>query len=287
MLGDMERRRRTRWIALAVGAALLIGAVIMARVPLQRQLIYHPDRSPAGQGADLVPGAEDVVLHTDDGLELDAWLLPPTGKDRSVAVLVAPGNGGNRAGRAPLGEALAAEGFTVLLMDYRGYGGNPGRPSEQGLARDARAGAMFLSERGFDATCTLYVGESLGTGVATGLAEDHPPAGLVLRSPFTSLVEVAAVQFPVLPVDAILVDRFPVREPLAVSDVPVVVLAGTEDEIVPVDQSRQVAESAGSLHRVEIVDGAGHNDPLWSGPLVAEHTADLADAVIGPACHAE
>src|SRR5690606_5677574 len=127
----------------------------------------------------------EVSLHTEDGLTLGGWLIAPTGPDRGVHVLVAAGNAGHREYRAPLARRLAAEGFTVLLFDYRGFGGNPGRPTEQGLAADARAARAFLLDQaGARPDRLIYFGESLGSGVVTGLAVTHPPAGLLLRSPF-------------------------------------------------------------------------------------------------------
>jgi len=108
-------------------------------VGLQRRLIYFPFPAQVPRAAAVVAGAREVTLRTVDGLALGAWLVEPGAPDRGVAVLVANGNAGNRSLRAPLARALASAGLAVLLFDYRGYGGNPGRPSEQGLARDVRA----------------------------------------------------------------------------------------------------------------------------------------------------
>ena len=102
-----------------------------------------------------------------------------------MAVLFAPGNGGNRAGRAGLAEVRSDRGLAVLLMDYRGYGGNPGSPSEDGLAADADSAVAALQEVGYPPHRTIYFGESLGSGVVAALQARHPPAGIVLRSPFT------------------------------------------------------------------------------------------------------
>ena len=117
-----------------------------------------------------------------------------------MAVLVAPGNGGNRQGRAGFAEALSRRGLAVLLMDYRGYGGNPGSPNEDGLAADALAAAEALEELGYPPERTIYFGESLGAGVVAALQAKRPPAGLVLRSPFTELADVGAHHYPWLPV---------------------------------------------------------------------------------------
>ena len=128
-----------------------------------------------------------MVLHTEDGLDLTAWHAPATGPATGITVLVLPGNAGSRAARVPLARALSAAGFDVLLLDYRGYGGNPGSPTEEGLAADARAAHRHLvAERGVPPARLVLFGESLGAAVATRLALERPVAGLVLRSPFTS-----------------------------------------------------------------------------------------------------
>jgi fermentation-respiration switch protein FrsA (DUF1100 family) len=117
---------------------------------------------------EVIDGARDVTLRTSDGLVLGAWFVPAgSASDLHMAVLVAPGNGGNRLGRVGLAAELNRRGLAVLLMDYRGYGGNPGSPSEDGLAMDAMAAALLLDELGYPAGRTIYFGESLGTGVVS------------------------------------------------------------------------------------------------------------------------
>ncbi len=115
-------------------------------VGLQRRLIYFPFPAQLPRAEAVVADARELKLRTVDGLALGAWLVEAGEPDRGVAVLVANGNAGNRSLRAPLAHALASAGLAVLLFDYRGYGGNPGRPSEQGLARDVRAAHRFLLE---------------------------------------------------------------------------------------------------------------------------------------------
>lgn len=259
-------------IALLVGALLLLAAWLG-----QRSLIYHPDRT----SPPLPEGAAEVRLRTGDGLDLTAWeLAPDAAADREAAVLVTPGNAGNRGGRIGLGQALAAEGFTVLLLEYRGYGGNPGTPTEEGLSEDAAAAWEHLRTR-FAAESILLFGESIGAGVAAALAEQVGPGGLVLRSPFTDLAAVAQEHYPVLPVRLLLRDRFAVTEHLAGNEAPVVVVYSESDEIVPADQSLAVAEAAESSGvpvTVVEVEADGHNDlTLGQGPEVIESVAALAD----------
>jgi pimeloyl-ACP methyl ester carboxylesterase len=161
----------------------------------------------------------------------------------------------------------------VLLLDYRGYGGNPGLLTEDGLAADARAAYRHLvSERRVSPARLVLSGEGLSAAVATHLALERPVAGLVLRSPFTSLADVGAEHYPFLPVRALLRDRFPIRDTIRSLTVPLIVVADGADEIVPPAQSRAVAAAGGGSY-VEVA-GARHNDPdLSFGP-------DLVDAVV-------
>ncbi|WNB84322.1 alpha/beta fold hydrolase [Cellulomonas sp. ATA003] len=259
---------------------LLVAVALVILVWLgQRWLVYVPDRSAPPPAATVLTGARDVALTTSDGLTLGAWWVPPSAPSRG-AVLVAPGNGGNRAGRAGLAEALSTTGLGVLLVDYRGYGGNPGAPSEVGLARDVRAARDFLlDDAGIGAEHLLYLGESIGTGPASALAVEHPPAALVLRSPFTSLADAGRAAYGV-PVGWLLRDRYAVADDVRRVDAPVVVVHGGGDTIVPPAQSRAVAQAVrdagGDVVEVE-VPGAGHNDArLAQGPALVSAVADVA-----------
>jgi uncharacterized protein len=255
-------RRVVRVVLVVVAAwALVVGLAAL----FQRQLIYLPDRSsPAAP-----PGVEAVALATEDGLTLTAWFVPAAGPPVST-VLVAPGNAGNRGLRLPLATGLAARGHAVLLLDYRGYGGNPGRPSEDGLVADARAALAHLDAReDVDPDRIVLLGESLGTGVVAGLVggTGSSPSGsgvsvadvpLVLRSPFTELADVGRAAYPFLPVRTLLRDRFPVIEDLRGHPGPVLVVAGDRDRIVPSALSRQVATALDAPF--EAIAGADHND---------------------------
>lgn len=263
------------------GAVVVLWALVAAAAwLLQRRLIYFPDRSSPPAAARVIPGARDVTLRTTDGLCLAAWLVepPPETPDRRLAVLVAPGNAGNRLARAPLAAALAGLGMTVLLVDYRGYGGNPGSPSEDGLARDIEAARTFLIEQaGVPAERLLYYGASLGAAVVTALAAKHPPAGLILRSPFTDLPAAGREHYPFLPVRLLARDRFPVAEVVARVTAPTLIVYGTADSIVPPRQSLAVADKAGGPVRVVVVQGADHNDAsLLNGAQLIDAIAELA-----------
>jgi uncharacterized protein len=256
---------------LAVGAVLAL-AVVWSQ---QRRFVYFPHPAVVPPAAGVLPGGEEVEFGTEDGLRLRGWFVPGQDGDGG-AVLVCNGNGGNRAMRAPLAAALSRAGLSVLLFDYRGYGGNPGSPSEAGLAADARAAQEWLATRaGVDPRRIAFFGESLGAAVALGLARERSPAALVLRSPFTSLADVARVHYPWLPVRLLLAERYPSLDRVRDLDSPLLVVAGERDRIVPAAQSRRLYEAAPEPKRFVLVPRADHNDEaLLAGDL-------LIDAVLG------
>jgi fermentation-respiration switch protein FrsA (DUF1100 family) len=264
-------------------AAVLVGAPVLVLTSLwafQRKIIYLPDRSSPPPASSVLPGGQDVTLHTADGLALTAWYVPAPDAACPITVLVAPGNGGNRAGRTALALGLNERGYGVLLLEYRGYGGNPGSPSEQGLALDALAARDFLIGRGVPDDRMIHFGESLGGAVVSRLAAEHPPAGTLLRSPFTELADAAAEQFPLVPVRRLLWDRFPVAALVAEQHQPFEVVYGAGDTIIPPAMSRRVASSAGGPVTVTVVPGADHNDPaLAFGPATLDAVDRLADRV--------
>ena len=248
----------------------MASALIVAIRTQQRRLIYFPTHDPVPSAAVFLPSARDVVLHTEDGKRLGAWYIPAPVEAPGPAVVVFNGNGGDRSGRAMLALGLAELGMSVLLFDYRGYGGNEGTPSEEGLARDARAAQAWLSAQPeVSQDRIVYFGESLGAAVAVGLSMERPPAALVLRSPFTSLAEVGKVHYPWLPVGLVLIDRFPSIDRIGSIAAPVMIIAGDRDDVVPEPLSKKLYDAAPDPKRYLLVPGTGHNDlKLVGGPTV-------------------
>ncbi len=228
-----------------------------------------------------------VTLLTADGLELRGWHLLPDGQtadsaeacDRALAagplVLFFSGNGGNRSYRTQECRALTGCGAHVFLFDYRGYGDNPGSPSEEHLAADARAVWDYATrQRHVAADRIVLYGESLGGGVAVRLAAElcqagTPPAALILRSTFSSLVDVAAYHYPWLPVRLALVDRFPSVARMPQVTCPLLQIHGGSDMIVPLKFGQRLFAAApemsasGVAKRWVEFPQADHNDVLW------------------------
>ena len=226
----------------------------------QRRLIYFPFGSVPAPADVGLTHAETISFGTADGLTLGGWFVPAAREPR-VTMIVFNGNAGHRALRAPLAAALAPHGVATLLMDYRGYGGNAGSPSEEGLARDARAARAYVaSRRDVDPTRIVYFGESLGTGVAVRLASEQRPFGLILRSPFPSLVDVGRYHYPLLPVAWLLRDRFDCIARIRQVGCPLLVIAGDRDSIIPLAMSERLFAASPEPKRLVTIPGADHND---------------------------
>lgn len=255
---------------LMLSLLLIVALSVLLLWAAQRRLIYFPfDDVPRPAQVGL-SRAEAVMCMTEDGLTLNGWFVPAQSPRPTATVIIFNGNAGNRAFRADLAARLAEEGFASLLFDYRGYGGNPGSPSEHGLMLDARAARQYVERRAdIDARRIVYFGESLGTGVAVRLAVEHQPRALILRSPFTSLVDMARHHYPLLPAAWLLRDRFSSIDHIPRIGCPLLIIAAAEDTIVPATQSRRLFDAASEPKRLQMFDHLDHNDAaLLAGPEV-------------------
>lgn len=248
-------------MAMVITCAILAGAALALAWVFQRRLMYFPFGDVPAPGDVGLPHASSVTFATADGLTLRGWFVPSTRTPARFTVLVFNGNAGNRAFRAPLARALQALGLHVLVFDYRGYGDNPGTPTEAGLMADAHSAREYLRGRpDVDPARIVAFGESLGAGVAVRLAAEQPLAALVLRSPFTSMTDLGQLHYPLLPVRWLLRDRYSSIDRIRQVSCPVLVIAGDRDTIVPPDQSRRIYEAAIGPRTLVMLPGADHND---------------------------
>jgi fermentation-respiration switch protein FrsA (DUF1100 family) len=255
---------------LMLSIVLIVTVVIMLAWFGQRRMIYFPFGDVPRPAQVGLADAEVVTYVTDDGLSLNGWFVPAQSSPARATVIIFNGNAGHRALRADLAARLAGAGFASLLFDYRGYGGNPGSPSEEGLMLDARAARRYLVSRAdVDTQRIVYFGESLGTGVAVRLAVEQGPRALILRSPFTSLVDMARHHYPFLPAAWLLRDRFSSIDRISQIGCPLLIIAAADDTIVPVSQSRRLFASASEPKRLHVLEHLDHNDyALLAGPDV-------------------
>jgi len=240
-----------------VGVPLIAYLLVLAYLYVfQRQLQYFPDRSRPQLGHLAEQGVREVWLTTADGLSLLSWYLPP--REGRPVILYFHGNGGNIAYRADRMQRFGGEGYGVLLLGYRGYGGNPGGPSEAGLYADAQAGLDFLEREGMAAGRLVLYGESLGSGVAVHVAAQRPVAGVILESPYTSIGALAQYHYPYIPASLLIWDRFDSLSRIGEVKAPLLILAGGRDAIVPARFSQALYDAAPEPKESWLAPDAGH-----------------------------
>lgn len=254
-------------------AGLVYGSILyLAFVGLlyifQRSFIYHPSRTFPVPEESGFPEFETVSVSTQDGLTLKGWYLPPSDPEKPV-LLWFQGNAGTAANRAPFALPYREKhGYGVLLAGYRGYSGNPGSPSEQGLCADARAWVSALSEIGIPPSRTILYGESLGSGVATQMAIEHPDmAALILEAPYESLPAVARRTYFFVPVDLLMKDRFDTLSKIGSLSMPLLIVHGMEDTLIPPRMGVRLHELAPDPKTLALFPEAGHS-PLPNRELV-------------------
>lgn len=254
-------------LGVLAGIALVYAALLVALYFGQRSLLYLPDTSRPQLGSLTELGFREVTLETGDGLALLSWYRPPDGTAPVVSYF--HGNGGHLGYRTDRMIRFAQQGLGVLLLEYRGYGGNPGRPTEAGLYADAEAALDFVARQGIPVNRLVLYGESLGSGVAVHMAAGRQIAALILEAPFTLLADAASYHYPYVPVSLLLRDRFDSLAAIGHVRAPVLVLHGERDRVVPVRLGHALFAAAPEPKEGWFSPEAGHEDIRQFGGLDA------------------
>jgi uncharacterized protein len=243
-----------KWLIAGLAA---FGGFVVLMYAAQRSLMYHPERLRTPPATAGLSGAQEFVLDTADGEKVIVWYVPPK-RDLPV-VLYFQGNAGALRLRADRFRALTGDGYGLVALSYRGYGGSTGSPSEAGLIADAEAAYTFAAAR-TSASRIVAFGESLGTGVAIALAATHRLGGVILQAPFTSAADIGARVYWFLPVRLLMKDPF--RSDLRIGKVtaPLLVLHGGRDTVVPISFGERLFALANEPKRfVRFAEGAHHD----------------------------
>ena len=275
-------------IKISVAAVLIYCLFVACLYLFQRRILFvpgkvSPDRQEAG-----VPDMREIDLSSADGLRLRAWYRGAT--DSRPTIVYFQGNAGSIAGRGFKARAFIDRGYGVLLVGYRGYGGNPGVPSESGLILDGRAALSFLQAEGVSAKDTVLYGESLGSGIAVALAVQiwrvtqssegvrSPLGALVLEAPYTSIAEIAATRYWFVPVRYMLKDSFDSLSKIANLRSPLLILHGQRDAVIAVEHGRRLYDMAPEPKRFHLFEEGRHSDLFDHG--AAEVVNDFLEAIL-------
>jgi uncharacterized protein len=252
------------WIAVVFFCLYLGVAAILYFA--QRSMMYFPETihtSPAQAG---LPEAEEVTLTTSDGERLVTWNVVPRGG--KPVILYFHGNGGALRHRVERFQKFVKDGVGLIAVEYRGYGGSSGSPSEAGLIADGEAAYAFAAAH-YPARQIVLWGESLGTAVAVALAAEKPVGRVILEAPFTSAAAVAATHYWYMPIALLMKDQFRSDELIGNVTAPVLILHGVHDHTVPFAMGERMFELT-KAHKdiVRFLDG-GHDDLDRHGALHA------------------
>ena len=231
--------------------------VVVGRL-LHRYFIYIPDRARVAPKDAGLPEVEEVVFKASDGTKLIAWYLPA--ERGKPSLLYFTGNSGNVAKRAGKIKSIGADGYGVFMLNYRRYGGSEGRPTERRVTADAVSAYDYLRGLGVAPADIVAYGESLGTAVASRLALQRHVEGLVLEAPFTSIVDVGQLLWPLFPLNLIMADRYRTIDRIGQVTAPLFIIHGGRDTIIPLDQARHVFHAAAEPKSFALVPQAAHND---------------------------
>ena len=210
----------------------------------QGKLLYHPTVNSDTEIDNLIPKIEKVNITTSDNLNLLGWFHK---KDISKnTILFLHGNAGSLENRIYKLNHFENFDLNFLIIAWRGFSGNSGKPNEKGLYDDAKSAVNWLKSKGIKEENIILYGESLGSAVAIEIAQNKKFAGIVLESPFTSMVEMGKKYYSFFPVSFLLKDRYESIKKIKNIHIPVLVMHGKRDSIVPFEMGKKIYTSANS-----------------------------------------
>jgi fermentation-respiration switch protein FrsA (DUF1100 family) len=244
-----------QWLLMILIFLLLTGIVYF----FQRNYMYFPSKEVPRRESFQANDMQVVAIETKDGLILHSWYKPAAPGQPTILYL--HGNAGHIGYRMPLAREFISAGFAILLLEYRGFAGNKGMPSEKGLYLDGEAGLLFLEQQGISPEKIVLYGESLGTGVATYLAQRASVCALILQSPYTTMRNLARYHYPWILIPPW--DKYDSLGRIATIKTPLLILHGEQDRIVPYKQALLLYQHANEPKKLIGFPAHGHND-LWT-----------------------
>ena len=232
---------------------------------IDRNFIYFPSKEITITPGDVGLDFEDVAFEASDGVKLHGWFVPAAG---DITWVWFHGNGGNISSRVSnILELNRRLGINIFIFDYRGYGESEGSPSEEGTYLDAEAATAYVDARdNVNLHRIMYFGRSLGCAVAAEMATRYPPRALICESGFTSIKAMAKSAYPFLPgIELLVSTKYDTLSKVEMTDVPIMFLHGTRDDIVPFEMSKELFEAANEPKRFYAIEGAMHNDTYEVG----------------------
>ena len=232
-----------KYLYLAISSIIITYSVVILFVYFyQRNLLYHPSEN--NYLNDKIGfNYKEFFLKTDSNIELKSWFIEKDLK-KFKTILLFHGNAGNLFNRVYKLNELNKLDLNILIISWRSFSGNKGKPTEKNLYNDAEEVVKWLNARGVNNKKIILYGESLGTGVATELGKRNIFGGIILESPFTSIANAAKIYYPYLPINLILKDRYDSIKKIQSITTPILIMHGKKDNIVPQKMGLELFEKA-------------------------------------------
>jgi len=226
-----------------IGLVVLIYLIItLILYNSQRSLLYHPTENNYS-GDKLTVSIDKIKIKNEDNIELLAWYHEKDIENYKT-ILFLHGNAGSLENRIHKINHFNDMDVNFLIISWRGFSGNKGQPTEEGLYKDAKSGVDWLKNKGIRKENIIIYGESLGTGVATEIAQNNKFAGVILESPFTSMVAAGKSKYPIFPIKLLLKDKYESDKKIQNIKSPILIMHGEDDKIVPFWMGKKLYELA-------------------------------------------
>lgn len=250
-----------RIVLTVLGSILFIYVLLIAMMYfMQRNMMYIPSPAKPSLQQAGIAGLREITVNTPDGLSLYSWYKPASSPENPTIVWF-HGNASNVYITAMRTRPYMENGYGLLAVEYRGYSGNPGSPTEQGLYADARAHIAWLMQNGVPENNIVVYGESIGTGPAVQMAVEFPALrAVVLESPFTSTIDAAAFHYPFAPVKWLIKDRYENLSKIQNVKSPIVIVYGDLDGVIPHSMGAKLFKEAPEPKSLIVIPGGGHNN---------------------------
>ncbi|MFM7084521.1 MAG: alpha/beta hydrolase [Hyphomicrobium sp.] len=242
---------------------LLVILVKFGSLALERRLLYHSDSTRVSPSEVGLRNVYEKEITAADGTKILTWWA--NAQPKKYTLLYFHGNGGSLSSRSERIQDFMGKGYGIVMMTYRGYSGTDGTPSEKSNISDARIVFNSLREAGIPENQIILYGESLGTGIALQIAAEKNIAGLILDAPYTSMVDLAELHYPQLPSRLLMRDRYENLKFAKKISVPLLVVHGEADEVVPVEMGNEIASAVKGPSKILTFPGAGHSDHYQFG----------------------
>jgi fermentation-respiration switch protein FrsA (DUF1100 family) len=238
----VKLKRRNFLLEVIIGVILIYLSILVLLFIFQRNLMYLPEENNYS-GDKIKVDIEKVKINTSDNLDLLGWFHKKDLK-KFKTILYFHGNAGKLENRIHKLNHFKDMEVNFLIIAWRGFSGNKGKPSEKGLYIDGNSATKWLKNLGLNEEDIILYGESLGTGIATEIAQNSNFAGLILETPFTSMVDAAKNVYPYIPVGLLLKDRYENYKKIKNINIPILVMHGEADQIVPFRMGKKIYDIA-------------------------------------------